>query len=61
MGETSPLPETLTALLPSNLVAQTPAAMPGLGVYCWRVPLDGREYRTCCRTRQACSGEWQGQ
>jgi len=58
-GEKSPLPETLTALLPSNLVAQTPAAMPGLGVYCWRVPLDDRDYRTCCRTRQACSAEWQ--
>jgi hypothetical protein len=60
MGERSPIPETLNALLPSNLVAQTPAAMPGLGVYCWRVPLETREYRTCCRTRQACSGEWRG-
>jgi len=58
-GEQTPLPATLAALLPSNLVAQTPAAMTGLGVYCWRVPLGEREYRTCCKTRQACSAEWQ--
>lgn len=61
MGEKSPIPETLNALLPSNLVAETPSAMPGLGMYCWHVPLGQRSYRACCKTRQACSGEWQAQ
>jgi len=58
-AETTPLPATLAALLPSNLVAQTPAAMPGLGINCWHVPLGERQFRTCCKTRQACSSEWQ--
>jgi hypothetical protein len=54
VGELSPLPSGLLAILPQDIRAGTPSPIGGGTTQCWHTTVGTDVCRTCCKTSAAC-------